>query len=453
MTALALDYAYRYLHPSELDSEAGALRLATFGQGDEPHPYFFRGQLVRPRQMARMLRGLMRVVQTQYHIPPAMLAKILRLADPVVTCSDDRLRFEAFSGCCGVYARIDLLPGAVSGETFGRGTTNVDFNQGMLSALAMIRDSDEVCLNVGSDEVALSRNQQAVVEKKVKLPIRWLKGFVEVQACQSRMQPRLEINGAEASRFLRSLPRMKTNRRTTWVVPAGRGLRLSQVESRGAVRIGGLERLRVLEDLADQARTLRVYADDVTGASAWELQFDDARFHLVISPEVWRGFSGEGQALETLASEEWKDSLTRVRATLKWQAVVDLEQLTSRFDLDGESAQRALTALGSRGLVGFDLGEGAFFHRELPFNLDEVERLQPRLTGARKLIAENKVQQANGAGGDPEFHVEGSGVQHRVRLIDDGGKCTCPWFAKHGNTRGPCKHILAAQIFLEQSEA
>src|SRR6185437_14158307 len=168
------------------------------------------------------------------------------------------LRFEAFSGCCGVYARIDLLPGAVSGETFGRGTTNVDFNQGMLSALAMIRDSDEVCLNVGSDEVALSRNQQTVVEKKVKLPIRWLKGFVEVQACQSRMQPRLEISGAEAARFLRSLPRMKTNRRATWVVPAGRGLRLSQVENRDAVRIGGLERLRALEDLADQARRLRI---------------------------------------------------------------------------------------------------------------------------------------------------------------------------------------------------
>ena len=237
------------------------------------------------------------------------------------------------------------------------------------------------------------------------------------------------------------------------VVSAGRGLRLSQVETRDGVRIGGLERLRVLEDLADQARKLRLYADDITGASAWELRFDDARFHLVISPEVWRGFSGEGQALETLASEEWKESLARVRAMLKWQSVIDLEQLTSRFELDGEMARKALMGLGSRGLVGFDLGEDAYFHRELPFDLDEVERLQPRLSGARKLIADKKVQQINGAGGDPEFYVAGSGVQHRVRLIDDGGKCTCPWFAKHGNTRGPCKHILAAQIFLEQSEA
>ena len=53
----------------------------------------------------------------------------ISLADPVVTCSDDRLRFEGFSGCCGAYARVDFLPSAITGDVFGRGTTNVDFNQ------------------------------------------------------------------------------------------------------------------------------------------------------------------------------------------------------------------------------------------------------------------------------------------------------------------------------------
>ena len=45
--------------------------------------------------------------------------------------------------------------------------------------------------------------------------------------------------------------------------------------------------------------------------------------------------------------------------------------------------------------------------------------------------------------------VRVSGVMHRVRLTADGARCTCPWFAKHQGTRGPCKHILAVQILCE----
>ena len=34
------------------------------------------------------------------------------------------------------------------------------------------------------------------------------------------------------------------------------------------------------------------------------METPDSRFHLVLSPEVWRGFSGEGQALNLLAKAE-----------------------------------------------------------------------------------------------------------------------------------------------------
>lgn len=452
MTAAAFDYTYRYLHESELDSAAGRLRLATFSDSDDEHPYFFLGRLVHAKRTADLLRGLMRVVQARFHVPAVMLQRILALADPVVTCSDERLRFEGFSGCCGVYARVDLLPDAVCGERFGRGTTSVDFNPPMLSALAMVRATDDVSLAVGSDEVELSTRCGTVVEKKVELPFRWLKGFVEVQACQSRMQLVHELPGVEARRFLRSLPRMKTHRRDTWIVSAGRGLRLSQCPARGAVRVGGLERLRVLESLAAQARTMRIYTDEITGASGWSLRFDDSWFHLAISPETWRGFSGEGQALESLASDQWKEALPKVRAQMKWQAVLDLDALVLLSGVAPNVARQALAALGSRGLVGFDLGESAYFHRELPFDLAQIEKLQPRLNGARKLVAEEKVRISTNSAGQCEAYVVGSGVEHRVRLSADDAKCTCPWHAKHGTSRGPCKHILAVRIVCEDDD-
>ena len=447
----AVEQIYRYQHPSRMDGKARSLQLATSSRGGDEHPHFFTGELTHPERTAKLLLSLMSIVQARFHVPAATRERLGMLADPVVTSSDGRLRFEGFSACCGAYARLDLLPEALAGAQFGRGTTNVDFNQPMLSALSMVRTADPVALAVGNDGVTLKTSKGAVVEKKVMLPLRWLKGFVEVQACQRRMKPMIETSGLEATRFLRGLPRMKTNRRATWIVPAGRGLRISQVEAQGpAVRVGGLERLRVLERIATQARVLRIHADETTGATGWVLVFDDCSFHLLISPEVWRGFSGEGQALDALAGTAWKEALRRVRAQLNWHAVLEPDALAQRAGVDAEAATDALAALGARGLVGFDLAAGAYFHRELPFDLSLIERLQPRLKSARKLVAEGKVRVAQRSAGNVEAIVASGGVEHRVRVTADGAKCTCPWHAKHQSDRGPCKHVLAVRIVLEE---
>lgn len=459
MTALALEQTYRYPQASALTRAAAGsgpqrLQLATCSVGDA-HPHFFSGRLAQPERTAKLLLSLMAVVHARFHVPAAMLARILAQADPVVTSSDDRLRFEGFSACCGAYARLDLHPGALVGEHFGRGTTNVDFNQPMLSALAMVRAADPVSLSVGQSSVELETAQGSVVERKVALPLRWLRGFVEVQAVQRRMQQQLEISGPEAARFLKGLPRMQTHRRATWIVPLGRGLRLSQVEPKGsAVRVGGLERLRSLERVAAQCKSLRIYSDPTTGATGWVLVFDDCRYQLLISPEVWRGFSGEGQVLESLAGRAWREVLKRVQAQLTWNAVIEPDQLAKRADVTLSDAQDALAALAARGLVGFDLDAGAYFHRELPFDLSAVEKLQPRLKAARKLIEDDRVRLERGAADQAttQAFVASGGVEHHVRLSADDAKCTCPWYAKHQSERGPCKHVLAVRIALEDAE-
>ena len=395
----------------------------------------------------------MHIVQARFHVPAVMLERILMEADPVVTSNDDRLRFEGFSACCGAYVRIDMLPESLDGETFGRGTTNVDFNQPMLNALAKIKPGDEVSIAVGADEVVLQQQQQKVVEKKVKLPLRWLKGFVEVQAVQSRMKLVHQIDAIHAVRFFRSLPRMKTHRRSTWVTKSGQGLRLAQIQSPSSVKIGGLERLRVLESLSRDAESLSVYSEESTGASAWVLTFSDCRFYLVISPEVWRGFSGEGQALESLATAD-KTAIPIVQSKLKWQSIIDKDQIAKSTKLSPAAIEAALKTLGSRGLVGFDLAESTYFHREMPFDLSKVEKLQPRLRAARKLIDQDNVRIGKQTKASRQFLVQSTEVEHRVVLKlgkSPSWKCTCPWYAKHENARGPCKHILAAQILIEES--
>jgi hypothetical protein len=204
----------------------------------------------------------------------------------------------------------------------------------------------------------------------------------------------------------------------------------------------------VLEDLARHARSLRIYADQSSGASAWELVLDEARFHLVVSPEVSRGFSGEGQVLSTLAGKSWSDMLPRVRASLRWESRVDSDALAAQFLMSSDEIAAALAALGSRGLVGFDLAEGAYFHRELPFDMTLVESLHPRLKDARKLVVAGEIRITHRDDPRVEAFVPGTGTEHRVLITDLAATCTCPWHAKHQSARGPCKHILAVQISL-----
>ena len=458
MSAALSDRVFQYAFPSAFEKQKGAqtLRLATFNIGRQANPFFFEGQLAHPKHAANLLRSTMAIVQSRFHIPAAMLARILAESDPVVTCNDDRIRFEGFSACCGVYARADFLPDSFDGTVKGRGTTNVDFNQPMLAALARVKASDNVSLAVGADKVVLKKMGTEVVEKKVKLPTRWMKGFVEVQTVQSRMQCVHQVDGLQALRFLRTLPRMKTHRRETFVVKSGAGLRLSQVRPKEVVRVGGLERLTVLSSLAKDAERMDIFADELTGASGWVLHFSDSRFHLILSPEVWRGFSGEGQALANLARTD-KSALAQVRAELKWQAIIDPKKLAKSTNLKQATVDTALATLGTRGLVGFDLAERTYFHRELPFDISEVEKQQPRLIAARKLIADEKVKLQRQTKTSTVFRVKGSDVEHRVTVNFNSKtqaanfKCTCPWFNKHANSRGPCKHILAAQMTLEKS--
>ena len=99
------ELTYRYLAPSTVRETDGRaeVSLATSG-GREDNPYFFTGFLGAPRQTAQALLVVAEVARTRYYEPPTMVAARIAAADPVVTSNLDRLRFESFSACAGVYA-------------------------------------------------------------------------------------------------------------------------------------------------------------------------------------------------------------------------------------------------------------------------------------------------------------------------------------------------------------
>lgn len=445
----ALDFTYHYAFPSGVetsDARKPKLSLATCDANHE-QPYFFDGRVRQPRILGDMLYTLSEVVRTHFFLPmPANL-------DPVLTSNEALLRIEGFSGCCGVYARADLPAEAFEGECYGRGTTNVDFNTPMRNALLRLRDEEDVRFAVGADEVALSKGGEKTVEKKVKLPLRWIKGFSEVQAYQPRLALKMELNAPEALQFLRTLPKASKPRMPSYAVPAGRSLRLSQRPQKGAVQILGTHRVKVIEPLLVRAKSLRVWADEDSGASAWEVCYPVGSFFLMISPEVFRGFSGEGQVLAALARPPSDLAIAKVRASLRWQSQLDAGLLARELGLGEAETEAALVVLGSRGLAGFDAGSRQYFHRELPFDLDKVEEMQPRLGNARKLVEGGLIRRLPGGdAGVESFEVQGTGTLHRVRMAGEQQSCTCPWYSKYLGQRGPCKHILAASLVQEDAD-
>jgi hypothetical protein len=274
----AVDYSYRYPFPSavELAGGEGRLRLAAAQPGASPAAHFYRGRLRNPVEAAQLLLTLAKVAQSRFYTPPGMVQRLIREADPVVTAGGDRLRFEAFSLCCGLYARADLLPQGLAGEVTGRGTTNVDFNPPFRAALSQIRSGDRVALAVGREALELEREGATLEERKVKLPKRWLKGFVEAQSHGRGLALHHEIPGPEARRFLAGLAADVKAKDRCRLAQQGSQLRLSRRADPAALTVGGIGRLKLLAPLARLARGLKIYGSADSGVTAWVLELRGA---------------------------------------------------------------------------------------------------------------------------------------------------------------------------------
>ncbi|GIF15633.1 SWIM zinc finger family protein [Actinoplanes teichomyceticus] len=424
--------AYSYLGSSALD---GGLTLQTSG-GPAAHPRFFTGFLTVPGAAATGLLAVAEVARTRYFrpLPPASL-------DPVVTAGGDRLRFESFSGCCGVHARLDVLPAGLDGDIVGHGTTNVDVDLPLRRALSRVGAGEAMHLAVGPDELAVTTFDGRLVERRVPLPTRWLRGFAEAQVLTARFDARAELGVTEARALFHRLP---ADRSVLWAVAAGRSLRLTSRPVPGAVCLPGAGRLAALKPFLRYATGLRVYGPAVTAgsapvASAWELSMPQQRLSLTLSPEPYRGFPGEGTVLESLTSDEVADDADLVSALLTGDPAIDVDTLATASGLDAARVRDALTQLGTAGRVGYDLAEAGYFHRALPYTADAAERMSPRLTGARALISAGAVS----VGAEVSRVVSGGQTYH---VRDAAQSCTCPWWARHRGGRGPCKHLLAVRM-------
>jgi hypothetical protein len=446
-----------FAYPSLLTEGNLALALAPAltPAGIDRTPCFFRGFAVYPQVLSRGLLVLADIASTRYfnYTPVAQ-------RDPVLSAQNDRLRAECFSACNGVYARLDLLESGFDGQ-IARGTTNVDIGKELRAALTQIKQADRLHVAIGDDGVsalpiseaagALVRLGTRVQERPVQMPDRWIRALGNAAEIHRRMHPAFTLNGPQAQAFVASLPPATGKTQAGWLTCSSRGVRLAPRRSSAAVFVSGLHRLSALKRLLTNLAGMTFYgaADGEPGAFMVEALLPGGRLTLSLTAEAWQGYSGEGSLLESLAKQEVLEDAESLCSGLAFNAAIDEALFERQWAMSRDRVQTALALLAVSGKLGYDAHDNAWFHRELPDDPDRALKDNPRLAAARKLV--DTVRSA----GTHQWLVRSNGEDYPV-FYDPaqgvgGARCACTWYLKHQNSRGPCKHILAVQLWEDQS--
>jgi hypothetical protein len=434
---------YDFKTVSTLNKQKGVQNLILAHQSELQEvnsiPCFFWGNLVQPYLTAKCWTTIAKVVRSSFGPMPASLR------DPIVTAGEKQIRFEGFSSCNGVYVRLDMKPEAIDGEFIASGTTNVDFNEPMLNALNAIQKQEKVTLSVGQNDMQVITTKAKVTERKVTLPIRWIKGLTSVQLYLSEMDLKYELNKLQTIQLFNSLPKGAVKGDFFITNRAGKFM-FSTLLNSDCVRIGGVQRLRLLEGLLPLLDKVFIYESVDKETCALVCEFGSMQLLMAFSPDNYRGFSGEGKALETMTENVPMEWIYGLNALLKANENFNPTMLSIENDIDFGTMEHLTSSLSSMGLLGFDLMDNSHFYRRLPFKTERILSLNPRLKNAKKLLENADVQLLTNTPNLIEAYVKGTGVQHKVVIQNGVSKCTCDWFSSYQGKRGICKHILAVHL-------
>ncbi|WP_254411440.1 SWIM zinc finger family protein [Dyadobacter diqingensis] len=439
------DLEYGYKNISVLQKERGVNKVVLEHQAEIEDvnniPCFFWGSLVDPYLTAKCWTTIAKVVRSSFGPIPA------HLRDPIISAGAERLRFEGFSSCNGVYVRLDMKPESVDGEFIASGTTNVDFNEPMLNALNAIQRSEKVVLAVGQNDVRIATEKKKVIEKKITLPPRWIKGLASVQLYLADMQKVFDLNKLQTIQLFQAIPKGVAKGDFYITYRAGKFM-FSPWALGGSVRIGGAHRLRLLDGLLPLVDSLEIYQSADQETCALVANFGKMNLMMAFSPNAARGFSGEGKVLENMVEQLPDGYIYGLNSLLKANEVFDPTLLSIENDVAFSTMDTLTASLSSMGLLGFDLRENQHFYRRLPFKTERIVSLNPRLKNAKKLIDNEDIEILQQRPDYVEAKVKGAGVFHKVVIVNDNARCTCEWYTSYQGKRGVCKHILAVKMII-----
>ena len=416
--------------------------------GVENDPLFFNGEIIYPTIVSGGLLVLADIVSTRYfkYVPVAQ-------RDPILSAQGDILRAECFSACNGVYARMDLFQSVLDGEIL-YGTTNVDIGSNLRKSLFNVKQGDRLKFRIGDDgwKALHSKNLDGSVltdihiQRPVKMPDRWVRALGNCAMLHQNMEYKFHIEGMQAKSFIAMLPAATGKERSGWLTPTKTGVMLKPKEEKNSVYISGLHRLSALKRIMSNVNAVYFYApnDGEPGQMMIEVCMTGANITLSLTAKSYEGYSGEGALLDSLSTPKILECADKIDNILNFESRLDIDKISKSIGIVKNDMNDAMELLAVSGKLGFDVRDRAFFHRELPDDPDRVLKDNPRLVGAKKLVEDTEYIDDN------IWHVKSGDTTYRVIYPTDenleNAKCTCTWYLKHQNSRGPCKHILAVKL-------
>ncbi len=426
------------------------------------------------------------------------------LLDPIVSVHPDEIFFEVFSKDEGSYAKLGVDISALEPDAdpiFG--TTNIDFSDELFGGIQRMRSYRETRLAVASHAVALTTTGvPEVLEKKVRVPDAWLRGFLQVQSAGTLPRTVFRLAPIDLYNVLRHL-RLNADVPTPTPGAAksakakrgGRGMRIELVPGEAprlvlepwevvipttagvftgtkpeVVRIWGRRRLMLLRRLLPFADSIDVHILGSGLPSFYVLRAGAFTFTLGLS-----GFTSANWAQAVsfdllLPRKADSASAERVAAHLARTWSGSAQAIAKATGLSATETLEALQVGCQQGKLMFDVANDVYRHRPLTgapldFSRFEFRNVRERRAhdlcarkGVVRIVSENRI---HGVGLELTGKITVAADKREYRpelLVDDEGRvkkaeCTCAFFRKHQLKEGPCEHLIALRLFEAREEA
>jgi hypothetical protein len=400
--------------------------------------------------------------------------------DPVLQVSEDGLALEVFSADESAYARLLLRAGqAYRALELDPGTTHLELGPGLLRLVGRMRSYRATTI-----EVAPST---AGVERPLRVPLRWVRAFGQVQAASTLPAWRFELAPVDLYNVLLSLRLRKAKKPPRALryelVPGERPLLVLEpwdLALRGSgpvyagarpqvVRTWGRQRLMTLARLLPHARRVSVHLVGPGLPAFYVVDLGDAELTLALSgwtDSGWAGISTFDLLVAGAVDELLAQQVLRA-VEQGGKTIAELEQATGRSK--GEVRQALLHQI-QRGLVLHEISSGLFRARPLFAAPCDAERLRfrdEREADAHRLLAVEgqvritRVHDLGGEGTRIEGEVEDKTAHRTYRssfTIDREGRtvdatCSSPQFRRAGLREGPTAPMIALRLLFARQQA
>ena len=406
--------------------------------------------------------------------------------DPVITVAPDQVFFEAFSLDESSYGRLAVHQELFDDvQEFEYGTTNIDFSDALYNELKRMRTYRPTDFQIDPSGFEMATQGRAIYkEKKIDVPVSWIRGFLQVQSAMSLPTYSFDVKPIDLYNvclFLRRHKERKSPRSLKYLLRPGQPVKLilepwneemvfhesvytgdESVE----IRTWGRRRLFLLERLLPLAKKITIHLMGTGLPSFYIADLGALSFTLGLSGWTRNDWAAAGNfdLMVGSSGKSTPEQSANVFQALKEKKTLTDVQLSLITNLPLATVQAALKQLCHAGRIMFDLERNRYRLRELtrePLAWEELRYANPKEEKAEQLVKEGNVsldrrQMTTDGYVELQGRIHDRGKERMTQLVFDmdgrivDGSCSCYFYQRNRLMQGPCEHMMSLSKINQQ---